>query len=233
MLLASGAAGAAQRGIMAPALADTQNARWAKDKSKFGYQMLVKMGWSEGRGAGKHEDGMASHVVVRKRQDKLALGSEEDGVGNRAFVGQIAGFSEVLARLHEEHAPPGKRARASSVSSAKSSASEGGKRRRSARGAEAEAEAAQPAADERAARAAAADEEEEDDEARRARKAARKAAKEQRREKKRRAAKDEAAGEVRAVAITVARKVQHRAVKSKDVSRYSQSDLNAIFGIGL
>jgi Pin2-interacting protein X1 len=214
---------------MAPALADTQNARWAKDKSKFGYQMLLKMGWSEGRGTGKNEDGMASHVVVRKRQDKLALGSEEDGVGNRAFVGQIAGFSEVLARLHEEHAPPSKRARASSVSSARSSASEGGRRRRSARG----AEAAGAAADEHGPSAAAASDDEEDEEARRARKAARKVAREQRREKKRRAAKDEAAGEVRAVAVTVARKVQHRAVKSKDVSRYSQSDLNAIFGVGV
>ena len=38
------------------------------DKSKFGYQMLTKMGWSEGKGLGHKENGSLSHVKVNKRK---------------------------------------------------------------------------------------------------------------------------------------------------------------------
>jgi Pin2-interacting protein X1 len=31
---------------------DPRNTFWASDTSKFGYQMLLKMGWTEGKGLG-------------------------------------------------------------------------------------------------------------------------------------------------------------------------------------
>jgi len=40
------------------------------DKSAFGFKMIAKMGWSEGKGLGKKEDGMATHVRVKRRSDQ-------------------------------------------------------------------------------------------------------------------------------------------------------------------
>ena len=39
------------------------------DKSKFGYKMLQKMGWSEGKGLGAAEDGALEHVKVKMKCD--------------------------------------------------------------------------------------------------------------------------------------------------------------------
>mmetsp|Transcript_600 Transcript_600/g.1538 ORF Transcript_600/g.1538 Transcript_600/m.1538 type:complete len:242 (-) Transcript_600:194-919(-) len=82
---------------------DTLNQRWANDKSKFGYKMLVKMGWTDGKGAGKNEDGRAAHVKVDKRADLLGLGSNDDVAGNTAFLGQISNFNDVLQSLNQSH----------------------------------------------------------------------------------------------------------------------------------
>lgn len=39
------------------------------DKSSFGYKMMLKMGWSEGRGLGKELQGDAKHVTLTKKID--------------------------------------------------------------------------------------------------------------------------------------------------------------------
>ena len=50
------------------------------DKSGFGFRMLEKMGWSEGKGLGAKEDGTATHIRVKKRADNLgASAGSEDG----------------------------------------------------------------------------------------------------------------------------------------------------------
>ena len=39
------------------------------DRSKYGYRMLERMGWSEGRGLGLNEDGPAEPVKVHRKKD--------------------------------------------------------------------------------------------------------------------------------------------------------------------
>lgn len=41
------------------------------DKSNFGFKMLEKMGWAEGKGLGRKEDGMSTHVRVKRRTENL------------------------------------------------------------------------------------------------------------------------------------------------------------------
>lgn len=47
-------------------LLSTQNKQWAEDRSAFGYRMLEKMGWREGRGLGLKEDGSTTHVRAKR-----------------------------------------------------------------------------------------------------------------------------------------------------------------------
>jgi len=48
--------------------------------------MLEKMGWSEGKGLGKHEDGRIKHVKVALRADNVGTGvSASKDVSRRHF----------------------------------------------------------------------------------------------------------------------------------------------------
>merc|ERR1712168_21595 len=60
---------------------DPRNTNWANDKTKFGYTMLTKMGWSEGSGLGLNLSGNVSHIKVNKRGSNAGVGlkkSHED-----------------------------------------------------------------------------------------------------------------------------------------------------------
>ena len=39
------------------------------DSSKFGQRMLEKMGWKNGKGLGRDEDGLVEHIKVTKKKD--------------------------------------------------------------------------------------------------------------------------------------------------------------------
>mmetsp|Transcript_1792 Transcript_1792/g.2061 ORF Transcript_1792/g.2061 Transcript_1792/m.2061 type:complete len:148 (+) Transcript_1792:111-554(+) len=84
-------------------LPDTQNQQWVKDTSKFGYQMLLKMGWKEGKGLGKNQQGDVNHVKVEKREESLGMGVETDSAGNKAYLGQIQNFNDLLASLNNSN----------------------------------------------------------------------------------------------------------------------------------
>ena len=47
------------------------------DTSRFGYQMLTKMGWESGKGLGAKEDGSTEHIKSAKRRDNLGNGIKE------------------------------------------------------------------------------------------------------------------------------------------------------------
>lgn len=45
----------------------------ATAKGGLGEQLLKRMGWSEGKGLGKKEDGMASAITVKKKEDQTGV----------------------------------------------------------------------------------------------------------------------------------------------------------------
>jgi len=57
--------------------ADPNNTAWAKDTSRFGFQMLEKMGWKQGKGLGKEEQGLVDHVKVQQREGNIGIGAEK------------------------------------------------------------------------------------------------------------------------------------------------------------
>ena len=48
-----------------------------KVKSKFGEKMLAKMGWTEGKGLGKKENGLKDCVQIKRRDEGTGLGKEK------------------------------------------------------------------------------------------------------------------------------------------------------------
>ncbi|KAI9002268.1 G-patch domain-containing protein [Gaertneriomyces semiglobifer] len=79
---------------------DPQNKAWVGDKSKFGYKMLQKMGWSEGTGLGLHGHGQTEHVKVRLKEDTLGVGAEKRSGDN--WLENNSGFEELLKKLNSE-----------------------------------------------------------------------------------------------------------------------------------
>lgn len=79
---------------------ETQNKAWAEDKSKFGYKMLQKMGWSEGKGLGLKEDGTTSHIRVRKKTTNSGVGLSASAHETWKVPAKVANdLNDVLSRL--------------------------------------------------------------------------------------------------------------------------------------
>lgn len=43
------------------------------DQGRFGYRMLEKMGWADGKGLGIREDGRKEHIKMKTKNDVLGL----------------------------------------------------------------------------------------------------------------------------------------------------------------
>ena len=46
-------------------------------KSKFGSKIMEQLGWNEGKGLGKNEDGMKECIQVTRREEGTGLGQDE------------------------------------------------------------------------------------------------------------------------------------------------------------
>ncbi|CAM9436053.1 unnamed protein product [Sphacelaria rigidula] len=85
--------------MAASGASDTLNQSWKNDKSKFGLKMLQKMGWTEGKGLGKNEDGVSEHVKVSKKSNNLGLGATRDQTGAAGWASTAVSFNGVLETL--------------------------------------------------------------------------------------------------------------------------------------
>lgn len=63
--------GLAERKVKQRIMPDPRNKAWENDKSKFGFKMLERMGWSEGKGLGVDENGRQDFIKVIKKSDTI------------------------------------------------------------------------------------------------------------------------------------------------------------------
>jgi len=83
---------------------DPNNKHWVNDKSKFGYQMLLKMGWSEGKGLGADGQGMTEHIVQNKMVERVGLGATVDTSSN--WLENTSAYSQLLSSLKNKFSSP-------------------------------------------------------------------------------------------------------------------------------
>lgn len=57
-------------------LGTQMNENAASKPSNFAMRQMEKMGWTEGKGLGKTESGISTHLTITKRDDSTGLGSE-------------------------------------------------------------------------------------------------------------------------------------------------------------
>ena len=57
---------------------DPQNQTWSQDTEKVSHRLMTTMGWSEGKGIGRLEDGIDTHIKVRVKKDRD--GKEENSL---------------------------------------------------------------------------------------------------------------------------------------------------------
>lgn len=85
------------------AVGGMQNMAWASDTSKFGFKMLVKMGWSAGQGVGKDLQGQATHVKIARRSQNLGLGCSLKQAEVQGWSETAGGFADVLKTLNKSY----------------------------------------------------------------------------------------------------------------------------------
>ncbi|KAJ1991414.1 hypothetical protein EDC05_003484 [Coemansia umbellata] len=84
--------------------ADPRNTHWSEDKQRFGFKMLEKMGWSEGKGLGAKEDGVKEHVKIKLKTNNHGIGADKKNIRN--WLANADGFSELLSRLNTDTSTP-------------------------------------------------------------------------------------------------------------------------------
>mmetsp|Transcript_9022 Transcript_9022/g.16933 ORF Transcript_9022/g.16933 Transcript_9022/m.16933 type:complete len:226 (-) Transcript_9022:106-783(-) len=67
--------------------------------SDFARRQMEKFGWSEGKGLGKNEDGIAGHIKAKKREESAGLGSETVAVEVAADDWWHHGFTNALKKV--------------------------------------------------------------------------------------------------------------------------------------
>ena len=54
--------------------ADPQNKTWSEDSSRFGLKLLEQMGFKQGKGLGRNEEGITTNIVVKRNVESNGIG---------------------------------------------------------------------------------------------------------------------------------------------------------------
>lgn len=79
---------------------DPRNEAWSRDTAKYGYRMLQKMGWMDGKGLGLKEEGDTNFVRIKKKRDNSGVGVKARGDD---WIGHQDAFEDLLAQLNAEN----------------------------------------------------------------------------------------------------------------------------------
>lgn len=79
---------------------DPRNLQWKNDSSKFGTKMLEKMGWKDGGGLGKKEQGRNDNIKLKANYSGKGLGCESSY--DDTWVAHHDDFANLLHTLNEK-----------------------------------------------------------------------------------------------------------------------------------
>ena len=82
---------------------DPRNTTWSDDAGGFGFRMLEKMGWSKGKGLGKHEDGSVQHLKQKMKQDLSGIGANDKDTSQN-WLAHADAYASLLSNLKEINA---------------------------------------------------------------------------------------------------------------------------------
>jgi Pin2-interacting protein X1 len=83
---------------------DPNNTKWSKDDTRFGARIMKKAGWDDGKGIGRNEDGVATHVKTTRKDNVLGIGYE--GKVQETWSTQSVGFADILKRINTQSPTP-------------------------------------------------------------------------------------------------------------------------------
>uniref|UniRef100_A0A0K0DSR0 G-patch domain-containing protein n=1 Tax=Strongyloides stercoralis TaxID=6248 RepID=A0A0K0DSR0_STRER len=78
---------------------DPNNLKWQNSEDSVAKKLLAKMGWKEGKGLGKDEQGNVDSLKVKSNNTQKGLGC--DGNYDKTWVGHHDDFASILANLNK------------------------------------------------------------------------------------------------------------------------------------
>jgi G-patch domain len=84
---------------------DTRNTSWSQ--GSIGAKLLQKMGWSEGQGLGRNQQGSSNALRAVRRAEGLGIGATHDSAGTEGWSATNDSFASVLQNLQSAHGPSG------------------------------------------------------------------------------------------------------------------------------